>query len=42
MNKLLLIAGGVVMAIQKVRIPAPVRGIMPVVVIPLISSAIVG
>ncbi|MFJ9537145.1 fructose-specific PTS transporter subunit EIIC [Streptomyces sp. NPDC101225] len=37
-----LIAGGVVMAIQKVRIPAPVRGIMPVVVIPLISSAIVG
>jgi fructose PTS system EIIBC or EIIC component len=37
-----LLAGGVVMAIQKVRIPAPVRGIMPVVVIPLISSAIVG
>ncbi|MEU8791141.1 fructose-specific PTS transporter subunit EIIC [Streptomyces sp. NPDC048643] len=37
-----LIAGGVVMAIQKVRIPAAVRGIMPVVVIPLISSAIVG
>ncbi|MEH0470923.1 fructose-specific PTS transporter subunit EIIC [Streptomyces sp. B21-097] len=37
-----LLAGGVVMAIQKVRIPAPVRGIMPVVMIPLISSAIVG
>ncbi|MFF2215341.1 PTS fructose transporter subunit IIABC [Streptomyces antibioticus] len=37
-----LIAGGVVLSIQKVRIPAAVRGIMPVVVIPLISSAIVG
>ncbi|MGW7525706.1 PTS fructose transporter subunit IIABC [Streptomyces sp. NPDC054783] len=37
-----LIAGGVVMAIQKVRIPPALRGIMPVVVIPLISSAIVG
>ncbi|XUL90270.1 PTS fructose transporter subunit IIABC [Streptomyces galilaeus] len=37
-----LIAGGVVLAIQKVKIPAAVRGIMPVVVIPLISSAIVG
>ncbi|MGW0081165.1 PTS fructose transporter subunit IIABC [Streptomyces sp. NPDC003393] len=37
-----LIAGGVVMAIQKVRIPAPLRGIMPVVVIPLVSSAVVG
>ncbi|MFI1375085.1 fructose-specific PTS transporter subunit EIIC [Streptomyces longwoodensis] len=37
-----LIAGGVVMAIQRVRIPAALRGIMPVVVIPLISSAIVG
>ncbi|QHA05234.1 PTS lactose transporter subunit IIC [Streptomyces broussonetiae] len=37
-----LIAGGVVMAIQKVRIPTALRGIMPVVVIPLISSAIVG
>ncbi|OIJ67608.1 PTS fructose transporter subunit IIABC [Streptomyces mangrovisoli] len=37
-----LIAGGVVLAIQKVRIPAALRGIMPVVVIPLISSAIVG
>jgi PTS system fructose-specific IIC component len=37
-----LIAGGVVMAIQKLRIPAALRGIMPVVVIPLISSAVVG
>ncbi|MET8559353.1 fructose-specific PTS transporter subunit EIIC [Streptomyces flaveolus] len=37
-----LIAGGVVMGIQKVRIPPTLRGIMPVVVIPLISSAIVG
>ncbi|WP_432033110.1 PTS fructose transporter subunit IIABC [Streptomyces antibioticus] len=37
-----LIAGGVVLSIQRVRIPAAVRGIMPVVVIPLISSAIVG
>ncbi|MFI5809899.1 fructose-specific PTS transporter subunit EIIC [Streptomyces sp. NPDC051643] len=37
-----LIAGGVVIGIQKVRIPAALRGIMPVVVIPLISAAIVG
>ncbi|MER6068866.1 fructose-specific PTS transporter subunit EIIC [Streptomyces sp. NPDC001817] len=37
-----LIAGGVVLAIQRVRIPPALRGIMPVVVIPLISSAIVG
>ncbi|GKQ39971.1 fructose-specific PTS transporter subunit EIIC [Streptomyces sp. A012304] len=37
-----LIAGGVVMAIQRVDIPAALRGIMPVVVIPLVSSAIVG
>ncbi|MGW7002063.1 PTS fructose transporter subunit IIABC, partial [Streptomyces sp. NPDC054933] len=37
-----LMAGGVVMAIQRVRVPAPLRGIMPVVVIPLISSAVVG
>ncbi|GFE24087.1 PTS fructose transporter subunit IIABC [Streptomyces nigrescens] len=37
-----LIAGAVVMAIQRVRIPPVLRGIMPVVVIPLISSAIVG
>lgn len=37
-----LIAGAVVMAIQRVRVPAPLRGIMPVVVIPLLSSAVVG
>jgi PTS system fructose-specific IIC component len=37
-----LLAGGVVMAIQKVNIPQALRGIMPVVVIPLISSAVVG
>ena len=37
-----LIAGGVVLAIQRVRIPAVLRGIMPVVVIPLVSSAVVG
>ncbi|WEO96894.1 fructose-specific PTS transporter subunit EIIC [Streptomyces sp. FXJ1.172] len=37
-----LTAGGVVLSIQKVRIPPALRGIMPVVVIPLISSAIVG
>ncbi|WP_316769692.1 PTS fructose transporter subunit IIABC [Streptomyces sasae] len=37
-----LLAGGVVMGIQKINIPTALRGIMPVVVIPLISSAIVG
>ncbi|MFF3504233.1 fructose-specific PTS transporter subunit EIIC [Streptomyces sp. NPDC003247] len=37
-----LIAGAVVMAIQRISIPPVLRGIMPVVVIPLISSAIVG
>ncbi|MFF0167164.1 PTS fructose transporter subunit IIABC [Streptomyces prasinus] len=37
-----LIAGAVVLAIQRVRIPTALRGIMPVVVIPLISSAVVG
>ncbi|MEU8822352.1 fructose-specific PTS transporter subunit EIIC [Streptomyces sp. NPDC048636] len=37
-----LIAGAVVMAIQRFSVPAALRGIMPVVVIPLISSAIVG
>ncbi|WP_234533242.1 PTS fructose transporter subunit IIABC [Streptomyces shenzhenensis] len=37
-----LLAGGVVMAIQKINIPAVLRGIMPVVVIPLVSSAVVG
>ncbi|MEU2423974.1 fructose-specific PTS transporter subunit EIIC [Streptomyces sp. NPDC007851] len=37
-----LLAGGVVMAIQKIKIPPVLRGIMPVVVIPLISTAVVG
>ncbi|USQ88854.1 fructose-specific PTS transporter subunit EIIC [Streptomyces phaeoluteigriseus] len=37
-----LLAGAVVLAIQRVRIPPVLRGIMPVVVIPLISSLIVG
>ncbi|MDQ0934791.1 PTS fructose transporter subunit IIABC [Streptomyces turgidiscabies] len=37
-----LLAGGVVLAIQKIKIPPVLRGIMPVVVIPLISSLIVG
>ncbi|WP_306333205.1 fructose-specific PTS transporter subunit EIIC [Streptomyces sp. KL118A] len=37
-----LLAGAVVMGIQRVRIPSVLRGIMPVVVIPLISSAVVG
>ncbi|WNE98410.1 fructose-specific PTS transporter subunit EIIC [Streptomyces luomodiensis] len=37
-----LIAGAVVMGIQRFKVPAVLRGIMPVVVIPLISSAIVG
>ena len=37
-----LIAGGVVLAILRVRVPKAVRGIMPVVVIPLISTFVVG
>ncbi|MFM9607828.1 PTS fructose transporter subunit IIABC [Streptomyces niveiscabiei] len=37
-----LLAGGVVLGIQRVKIPTALRGIMPVVVIPLISTAIVG
>ncbi|MEW2633052.1 fructose-specific PTS transporter subunit EIIC [Streptomyces sp. NPDC048389] len=37
-----LIAGAVVKAIQRVDVPPVLRGVMPVVVIPLISSAIVG
>ncbi|MET9434679.1 fructose-specific PTS transporter subunit EIIC [Streptomyces sp. NPDC006551] len=37
-----LIAGGTVLAIQKVKVPAALRGIMPVVVIPLLSSIVVG
>ncbi|MGW0705954.1 PTS fructose transporter subunit IIABC [Streptomyces sp. NPDC002643] len=37
-----LIAGAVVMGIQRIKIPPVLRGIMPVVVIPLVSSMIVG
>ncbi len=37
-----LLAGAVVLAIQRVRVPAALRGIMPVVVIPLLSSIVVG
>ncbi|MGW0467011.1 PTS fructose transporter subunit IIABC [Streptomyces sp. NPDC003027] len=37
-----LIAGGTVLAIQKARVPTALRGIMPVVVIPLLSSIVVG
>ncbi|NUO46726.1 MAG: PTS transporter subunit EIIA [Streptomyces sp.] len=37
-----LLAGAVVLGIQKIRIPPVLRGIMPVVVIPLVSSIVVG
>ncbi|MFJ8696005.1 PTS fructose transporter subunit IIABC [Streptomyces roseolilacinus] len=37
-----LLAGAVVMAVQRLRIPPVLRGIMPVVVIPLVASAVVG
>lgn len=37
-----LIAGGVVIGIQRINIPPVMRGIMPVVVIPLVGSAVVG
>ncbi|MEU3251255.1 fructose-specific PTS transporter subunit EIIC [Streptomyces sp. NPDC006997] len=37
-----LIAGGVVLAIQRIDIPPVLRGIMPVVVIPLVSTIVVG
>ncbi|WP_327372450.1 fructose-specific PTS transporter subunit EIIC [Streptomyces sp. NBC_01216] len=37
-----LIAGAVVKAVQRVHVPSVLRGVMPVVVIPLISSAVVG
>src|SRR2546423_411496 len=37
-----LLAGGVVLAILKIKVPKAVAGIMPVVVIPLISTLIVG
>ncbi|MFI5983951.1 fructose-specific PTS transporter subunit EIIC [Streptomyces sp. NPDC051555] len=35
-----LIAGGTVLAVQRVKVPAAMRGIMPVVVLPLIGSAV--
>ncbi|RZD91008.1 PTS fructose transporter subunit IIABC [Streptomyces albidoflavus] len=37
-----LLAGAVVAAIQRLTLPPVLRGIMPVVVIPLVSSAVVG
>ncbi|MFF8846763.1 fructose-specific PTS transporter subunit EIIC [Streptomyces sp. NPDC015127] len=37
-----LLAGFTVMTIQRLKVPKPLRGIMPVVVIPLISSIVVG
>ncbi|EKX68862.1 PTS fructose transporter subunit IIABC [Streptomyces ipomoeae] len=37
-----LIAGAVVLGIQRIKIPPVLRGIMPVVVIPLLSSMVVG
>ncbi|WP_175410746.1 fructose-specific PTS transporter subunit EIIC [Streptomyces sp. TRM64462] len=37
-----LLAGGTVLAIQRLKIPSVLRGIMPVVVIPLVASAVVG
>jgi PTS system fructose-specific IIC component len=37
-----LLAGGVVLAILRIRVPKAVAGIMPVVVIPLVSTLIVG
>ncbi|MEV0439916.1 fructose-specific PTS transporter subunit EIIC [Streptomyces spectabilis] len=37
-----LLAGAVVMGTQRLHVPAVLRGIMPVVVIPLISAAVVG
>jgi PTS system fructose-specific IIC component len=37
-----LLAGGIVLAILKIHVPKAVAGIMPVVVIPLVSTLIVG
>ncbi|WP_314174718.1 PTS fructose transporter subunit IIABC [Streptomyces winkii] len=37
-----LLAGAVVTAVRRVAVPPVLRGIMPVVVIPLLSSAVVG
>ncbi|MFB6517387.1 fructose-specific PTS transporter subunit EIIC [Streptomyces sp. NPDC056401] len=35
-----LIAGGTVLAVQRLKIPTALRGVMPVVVLPLIGSAV--
>ena len=37
-----LLAGAIVLAILKIKVPKPVAGIMPVVVIPLVSTLVVG
>ncbi|OEJ95824.1 PTS fructose transporter subunit IIABC [Streptomyces thermolilacinus] len=37
-----LLAGAVVRGVQRLRVPSVLRGIMPVVVIPLVASAVVG
>ncbi|MDQ6614868.1 MAG: fructose-specific PTS transporter subunit EIIC [Actinomycetota bacterium] len=37
-----LLAGGVVLLILKVRVPRSFRGVMPVVVVPLVSTLVVG
>ena len=37
-----LLAGAVVMAIRRVNVPKGMRGVMPVVVIPLVSTLVVG
>jgi PTS system fructose-specific IIC component len=37
-----LLAGGVVMLLLKVNVPKALRGVMPVIVIPLISALVVG
>ena len=37
-----LLAGGVVMALKRVQVPKAMRGIMPVVVYPLLGSIVVG
>jgi PTS system fructose-specific IIC component len=37
-----LLAGGIVMLILKVQVPKAVRGIMPVIIIPLLATMVVG
>ncbi|MFJ3162172.1 fructose-specific PTS transporter subunit EIIC [Streptomyces kanasensis] len=37
-----LLAGAVVLAVQRLRVPPALRGVMPVVIIPLLGSAVVG